>query len=321
MGLAMVVGMQSVLVTGAGGFIGSNLCPVLAASGWQVRAAARQPVEGVSTALIDNLGPHTDWAQALEGITAIVHLAARVHVLQEQQEEPRSHFRRVNVHATRHLAEAAIAAGVRRFVFISTIGVHGISTQHRGFCEDDTPNPLNDYALSKIEAEEALRETAAGSGMEIVILRPPLVYGPGVKANFLHLLEVVAKGMPLPLDSIKNRRDLLYVGNLSDAVLTCLTHPRAAGEAFLVADGQPVSTPCLLRQTAAHMGKRARLLPCPPAWLNYAAQLLKKQATMQRLTGSLEVDITKIRTLLDWHPPYAFDDGLRETVAWYSRRL
>lgn len=305
--MAVVVGEnRRVLVTGAGGFIGRNLCPVLERAGWRVR-----PVT-------ERIGHDTDWGEALAGVDAVVHLAARVHVLREQADEPQERFRHINRDATRHLAEQAAAAGVRRFVFISTIGVHGVKTEGRGFRETDAPNPQNAYALSKREAEDALKKVEADTGLEVVILRPPLVYGPGVKANFRMLLDVVRRGIPLPLASICNKRDMVYVGNLADAVRVCLTHAAAAGEVFLVDDDDTVSTPDLIRRIARAMGKTPRLFPFPVALLRLGGWLSGRGDMVNRLVSSLEVDSAHIRGTLGWTPPYGFDDGLLETVRWYD---
>lgn len=307
---------KRVLVTGAGGFIGRNLCPVLEEHGWHVRRVVRRPL-ALDAVQINDIGPDTDWSEALSGMDAVVHLAARVHVLREQAREPRERFRQVNVDATRRLAQQAAAAGAKRFIFISTIGVHGVKTEGRGFKETDAPNPLNDYALSKLQAEDALRQVAQETGLEVVVIRPPLVYGPGVKANFLMLLGVVRRGLPLPLASIRNKRDMIYVGNLSDAILTCLSHPAAAGETFLVDDGDTVSTPDLIRRIARAMGKHPLLLPFPVGLLRFGGVLLGKCDMVNRLVSSLEVDSAHIRETLDWKPPYAFDDALAATIAWY----
>ncbi len=307
---------KKVLVTGAGGFIGRNLCPMLEERGWYVRRVVRRPLD-VDAVQIKNISPDTDWSEALKGMDAVVHLAARVHVLREQASEPRELFRQVNVDATRHLAEQAAQAGVKRFVFISTIGVHGVKTQGKGFRESDAPHPLNDYALSKLQAEDALRKVARDTGLEVVTIRPPLVYGPGVKANFLMLLKVVCKGFPLPFGSIRNQRDMVYVGNLSDAIALCLTHPAAAGQTFLVDDGDTVSTPDLIRRIARAMDKKPRLFPFPVVVLQLGGHLLGKCDRVNRLVSSLEVDSTCIRKTLSWTPPFTFDEGLAATVESY----
>lgn len=308
---------QKILITGAGGFIGRNLCPMLEREGFSVRRAVRKPLDADSVQIRD-IGADTDWSAALGGMDAVVHLAARVHVLRECASEPSELFRQVNVEATRRLAEQAAAAGVKRFVFVSTIGVHGVKTEGKGFCEADTPHPLNQYALSKLEAEKALKKVAEETGLEVVIIRPPLVYGAGVKANFLMLLSVVKHGLPLPLASIRNKRDMVYVGNLSDAIRACLTHPAAVGQTFVVADGEAVSTPELIRHIAQAMGKKPLLFPFPESLLRFGGWMVGRCDMVHRLVSSLEVDSKKIRETLDWKPPFSFDDGLAATMQWYQ---
>lgn len=311
--------VRSFLVTGAGGFIGSAL--VKALDGHPVRRALRTPS---ATAQADDfvcgdIGPDTDWQPALRDVDCVVHLAARTHVLQENMADPLAAYRCVNVDGTRRLAEQAVAAGVQRFVFLSSIKVNGESTSSRPFSTDDTPAPEDAYGISKLEAENALREIADRSGMEWVILRPPLVYGPGVKGNFLQLLKAVAKGVPLPLASIDNRRSLVYVGNLVDAIIACIREPAAAGRTFLVSDGEDLSTPELIRRLATALGRRPRLLPCPPALLALAARLCGREAAFRRLSGSLAVDISALQQTLHWQPRYSTNQGFSATVQWYYR--
>lgn len=313
----MVAPGSRILVTGANGFIGQHLTALLESGGYAVRRAVRKSDGQPGTVVMGRIDGNSDWREAVRDCSAVVHLAARVHVLREQDSVPLERFRRTNVEASRALAKQAAAAGVKRFIFLSTIGVHGVKTEGGGFREDDALLPVNDYAFSKVEAEMALQDVARETGMELVILRPPLVYGPRVKANFLKLMQAVERGVPLPLSAIHNKRDMLYVGNLCDAALRCLTHPAAAGEAFLVADGQPVSTPELIRGIARVMGKPARLLPFPPALLMLAGRVLGKCDMVYRLIGSLEVDTAKIQQTLDWQPPHRFDDGLKNTVDWF----
>lgn len=312
---------QSVLVTGATGFVGLALVTALRAQQRQVRRALRPTAldNAADDFIVGNIAPDTDWRPALWGIDCVVHLAARTHVLQENAADPVTAYRHINVEATRHLAQQAAAAGVRRFVFLSSIKVNGESTGERPFTANDAPLPLDAYGISKREAEDALRQIGANSGMEIVILRPPLVYGPGVKGNFLRLLQAVARGTPLPLASINNRRSLVYVGNLVDAIITCIDAPAAAGKTFLVSDGEDVSTPALIRKLAAVLNVTPRLLPCPPALLHFGAALLGKRAAAMRLTGSLTVDSTALRQALGWQPRYSLDQGLKATAQWYHQ--
>jgi len=258
----------------------------------------------------------TDWREALHGVHAVVHLAARVHVMRDVAADPLAQYRAVNVDGTLNLARQAAAAGVRRFVFISSIKVNG-EERAAAYTEADTPAPEDAYALSKWEAEQGLRQIAAQTGLEVVILRPPLVYGPGVGANFLALMHAVARGIPLPLGAIDNRRSLIFVGNLADAILCCLEHPAAAGKTFLISDGEDVSTPALVRRMAAALGRPARLVALPIPVLRAAAALVGKSALAIRLLDSLTIDGTAIRHTLGWSPPFTLDEGLRETAAWY----
>lgn len=310
-----------ILVTGSNGFVGSAIVQRLAASeGTEpVVAAARGPglrwPAGVRTVRVDGLSATTDWSNALHGVRSVVHCAARVHVMEERGADPLQTYRDVNVQGTLRLAQQAALAGVRRLVFISSIKVNGESTQAGApFTADDTPAPLDPYGVSKLEAEQGLRTLAARTGMEVVIVRPPLVYGAGVKANFGALLKWVARGVPLPLGAIHNARSMVALDNLVDLVCVCLSHPAAAGQTFLVSDGEDVSTTELLRRAARAMGKSARLVPVPSQLLCVGAALLGRQALAQRLCGSLQVDIQKTRSMLAWAPPITLDQGLRKAV-------
>jgi nucleoside-diphosphate-sugar epimerase len=308
-----------VLVTGAGGFIGGALCESLAAGGYRVRRAARLAQPGGQDAIaVGDIGPATDWRAALEDVRCVVHLAARTHVLRETAADPLAEYRRANVAATARLAEQARAAGVRRLVFMSSIKVNGDSTQ-RPFTEADGPRPEDAYGASKWEAEQALASIAGGA-MELVVLRPPLVYGPRVAGNFRRLLDAVARGVPLPLASVVNRRSLVYVGNLADAVLATLDAPLAAGKTYLVSDGEDVSTPDLVRAVARALGVGARLFPCPVGVLRLAAALTGRRGAAARLTGSLQVDSSAIRRELGWRPSFTLAQGLAGTARWYHSR-
>lgn len=310
-----------ILVTGATGFVGSALANRLMADGacGGVVAALRRLdaslPEGVKHVQVGDLLPNTNWNAALQQVNAVVHCAARVHVMQDSANNPLDAYRHVNVQGTLNLARQAAQAGVRRFVFVSSIKVNGEATlPGKPFSADDEPAPLDPYGLSKMEAEQGLQEISAQTGMEVVIVRPPLVYGPGVKANFASMMRWVAKGVPLPLGAIHNARSMVALDNLVDLLVTCLRHPAATGQTFLVSDGVDVSTTQLLRRTAHAMGKPARLLPVPAVLLEWGAALLGKRDVAQRLCGSLQVDISKTRQLLGWSPPLTLDQGLRKAV-------
>lgn len=314
-----------VLVTGANGFVGRALCDTLRRSGHAVSGAVRQ---GRSTSLpeggrvvdIGSINLVTDWNVALAGCDAVVHLAARVHVMHDKANDPLAKFREVNMEGSLNLARQAAHAGVKRFVFVSSIKVHG-EGRDEPYREADAPAPEDAYAISKWEAEQGLWRIAQETGMEVVVLRPPLVYGPGVKANFRRLLDTVARGWPLPLGAIENRRSLLYLGNFVDAIRVCVEHPAAAGQTFLLDDGRPVSTPELIRAVACAMGRPARLLPVPVGVLAFMGTLLGKRAAAARLTGSLYVDGSFIRSRLGWAAPFTMQQGLDATIAdWRAAR-
>lgn len=314
--------MKKILVTGATGFIGKPLCAKLLADGFQVRAAVwlEEPDAGLPTgieiSLIDSIGPDTDWAQALAGIDTIIHLAARVHVMAEKDTDPLSAYRRVNVAGTERLARLAAASGVKRMVFMSSVKVHGEESLTR-YTEQDTPAPLDPYGVSKFEAEESLKRIATETGLEVVFIRPPLVYGPGVKANYFKLMDIVARGLPLPFGSVNNARSMIYVGNLIDAVALCAKHPQAAGKTYLVSDGEDVSTPDLIRRIAAALNSPERMFPFPSSLMRFAGRIMGKTAAIDRLLGSLVVDDGKIRKDLGWKPPFTMAEGLAETGKWY----
>lgn len=316
---------MKIAVTGANGFVGRAIVRQLAESGHQVLAYARQGVAdapGVEALAAPDLGVLADWGfKPGQNIEVLVHTAARVHVMRDGAADPLVEYRRVNVAGTLALAHQAMAAGVRRFVFLSSVKVNGESTPSgSAFRRDDRHFPDTPYGLSKLEAEQGLAQITAQGGMELVIVRPPLVYGPGVGANFLRLMDVVQHGLPLPFGRIENARSLIYVDNLAAAVAHCCVHPAAAGKTYLVSDGVSVSTPALIRAIAAAMGRPARLLPVPPRWMQAAAAVLGKREEADRILGSLVVDDTPLRDELDWRPPHSFEAGLRATVAWYLAR-
>lgn len=312
---------MNLLITGASGFVGCAVTERLLADGHTVRGAVRQDnlqvrlSAEVEQVIIGELAPDTVWGKALYGIDAVIHLAARVHLMDDPADDPLAAFRLVNVEGTRQLALEAVKAGVKRLVFVSSVKVHGEETLIP-YDEDSLCNP-DPYGVSKIEAEQVLRRIEAETGLEVVIVRPPLVYGPGVKANFLRMMQTIQRSIPLPLASIKNRRSLLYVGNLADALAVCATHTNAAGQTYLVSDGIDVSTPELIRSVAAAMGVPARLFPMPVTVIQLFGTLTGKKTAVQRLAGSLAVDSSKIRRELDWKPPFTLEEGLKETAEWY----
>ena len=322
-----------VLVTGATGFVGAALLSRLSSDSIPCVAAVRRQgamrFEGVTQVATGDISPQTDWRQALRGVDAVVHLAARVHVMRDAAADPLAEFRRVNVQGTLNLARQAAAAGARRFVFLSSVKVNGEETlaPHPGplprgarekerekFSADDEPAPQDPYGISKMEAEAGLRDLAAQTGMEVVIIRPPLVYGPGVKANFASMMRWLQRGVPLPLGAIHNQRSLVALDNLVDLITVCLCHPAAANQTFMASDGADLSTAELIRRTARAMNVPARLVPVPVWLLEAGAALLGKRDMAQRLCGNLQVDISKTRQLLGWTPPMSVDDGLKKAV-------
>jgi UDP-N-acetyl-alpha-D-quinovosamine dehydrogenase len=303
-----------VLITGPSGFIGSALSAELTSLGHEVIPAVRRASGLRSEVLVGDIGPNTDWTGALERVDAVVHLAARVHIMHDTATDPLQAFRDVNTVGTLSLAVQAAGANVKRLIYLSTIKVNGEGS-FSPYRETDVPSPRDPYAISKYEAEQGLLELAAKGGLEVVILRPPLVYGPGVGGNFRALMNAVRDGIPLPFGGVHNQRSLLFLGSLVDAIRVCLDHPAAANKTYVISDGEDISTPDLIRRLARAMNRPARLLPVPRVLLAMTGRLFGKHQAMTKLLGSLTVDNSAIARDLGWNPPYNLDDGLRITVS------
>lgn len=300
-----------VLVTGASGFVGRHVAPALAREGWSVRRAVRSPDGVDDEVVIETIGPETDWRAALDGVDAVVHLAARVH--HKHEEHADEIYRNVNIAGTLHLARCAAAAGVRQFIFVSTVLVHGRSNEGRApFSEDDVLTPRGLYGMSKAAAEDGLRTLARDKDMNISVIRPPLVYGAGAKGNFALLTRAVDRGLPLPFAAIRNHRAFLAVQNLSSFILHRLSHPDPASnfETFLVADREQVSTPEFIERLARASGKSPRLFGISPTLLGTLLRVTGRQDTRDSLIGSLELDISKA-IATGWQPQVSLDEGLR----------
>lgn len=311
---------SAVLVTGANGFVGRALAATLSASGvptrcaYRTREAAAQAPAGASGCVVGEIGRTTRWAETLIGVDTIVHLAARVHMMADSAADGLAEYRRVNLVGTVALARAAVASNVRRFVFVSSVKVNGDATNDRPFRECDEVAPAGAYGLSKWEAEQELRELARSTGLEVVIVRPPLVYGPGVRANFRRLVRLVGRGIPLPFGLVDNRRSMIALDNLVNVLVRCSVHPAAPGQTFLVSDGEDLSTPALIRRIAQTIGVPARLLPVPPPILRAVGRVIGRGPEFDRVLGSLQVDSDHARKTLDWSPPVSVDQGLRSAV-------
>jgi nucleoside-diphosphate-sugar epimerase len=296
------------------------------AEGWNVRGTIRSAskkallLHEIDTVEIKSIGSSTDWDAALDGIDTVVHLAARVHVIDENAADPMADYRNTNVAGTRRLAQIAEAKEVRRFIYISSIKVNG-EGKAVAYTAEDRPAPVDPYGISKLEAEQELLSIAGTTGLEVVILRPPLVYGPGVKANFLQLIKLIDRGIPLPLARVKNQRSFIYLENLVDAFIVCIIHPEAAGKTFLLSDGIEISTPELIQKVSVALGKPSRLFPCPPDFLRLLGRIIGKNRTVSRLLDSLIVDTSKIQSELGWNPPFSMEEGLQETVKWYQQAV
>ncbi|MGR8952998.1 MAG: UDP-glucose 4-epimerase family protein, partial [Gammaproteobacteria bacterium] len=304
-----------VMVTGATGFIGSALCSKLTNSGFNLVKAVRTGCASDGVVVVGDIDGNTDWSDALQGVDTVIHCAARVHIMRADRENSLQAFRRVNTEGSLNLGRQAAKAGVRRFIYLSSIKVNGEETSAgQRFTTEQAPAPIDPYGISKREAEDALREIARSSGMEVVIIRPPLVYGPGVKGNFQTMMQWLAKGIPLPFASIKNKRSLVALDNLIDLIMICIHHPAAVNQTFLVSDDEDLSTPELLKKAAFALGKTVWLMPFPIWMLYLVASMLGRHSDMRKLCESLQVDITKTRALLNWEPPIKMDQALCQTA-------
>ena len=312
----------AVLITGANGFIGNALCEALLCSGHVVRGALRSAYSGITAVesqVVGEINGCTDWSEALRNIDVVIHLAARVHVMDDQSADPLAEFRRINVDGSLNLAKQAAWAGVKRLIYLSSVKVNGEYTlAGHPFKESDIANPQDAYGLSKFEAEQGLLLIAQETGLEVVIIRPPLVYGQGVKANFASMMRAVNRGLPLPLGAIHNNRSFVYVENLVDLIATCIQHPAAANQVFLVSDGCDLSTTKLLKGCATALGVKSRLWLVPQGFIEGLAVLVGKRDLAQRLCGNLQVDISKARALLGWTPPISVADGLQATALGFK---
>lgn len=306
---------MNVLLTGASGFLGRGLVAQLRkhkAIDLTLALRSLSLDSGLQTHVVGEISADTDWLQAVIGQQVVIHTAARAHIMKDEVADPLMEYRRVNVEGTLSLARQAAAAGVKRFIFISSIKVNGESTAFgKPFLASDVPASEDFYGLSKLEAEQGLLQLADETGMEVVIIRPPLVYGRGVKGNFASMVKLIEKGMPLPLGAIHNKRSLVGIDNLVDLIIRCIDHPAAANRVLLAGDGEDLSTTELLRAVGKAMGKPVLLIPLPVALLQWGASVLGKRAMAQRLLGSLQVDISQTCELLGWKPPYTVEEGLR----------
>jgi UDP-4-keto-D-QuiNAc 4-reductase len=322
---------MKLLVTGANGFIGSALCQAGRSRGISILGAIRSinqvndlpfHVEPLVVDTLVNLAQHQ---AILSQVDCIVHLAARAHMMRDSVDDPLAAFRAVNTNATCDLARAASERGVRRFIYISSIKVNGEGQPDcpaqgaKTYTELSKPDPKDPYGVSKWEAEQLLAQIAMETGLEIVVLRPPLVYGPQVKANFLQLMRLVKLGIPLPFGQVNNLRSMIFVDNLVNAIFTCVFHPAAVGQTFLVSDGVEISTPALIRHLAAALDRPTCLLPLSTRWLRLIGQMTGKSTAIDRLLGSLTIDISHIHRVLNWHPPFSLEQGLEETAEWYLK--
>jgi nucleoside-diphosphate-sugar epimerase len=318
--------MLNILITGSNGFVGGRLCRIVAEKGYSVRAVARhtkEPDQNVflDTVVVNDIGTSTDWSAVLKDIDVIIHLAARVHVMKESLKDPLAEYRRINVEGTRHLALMAARSGVKRFVYVSTVKVNGESTGEKPFSEKDIPSPQDAYSISKLEAEEALHEISSQTGLEIVIIRPPLVYGPGVKGNMLTLMRYIDRGYPLPFGGINNKRSFISLDNLADILIMAATKAECAGKTFVVSDGEDLSTSELIQRIAGAMNRKPHLIKIPEkAFVFFGAMIPALRPLVGRLTASLVIDSTLFRRVTGWRPVQTVNAGMKAMVSEYLLR-
>jgi len=308
---------MKVMVTGASGFLGQKLCPILEDAGFEIvpvfRARQLEPGKGIPNAIfVKSIDATTDWTNKLIDVEVVIHLAARAHVMHDHETDVLSNYRKINVEGTRNLAKQAAESGVKRLVYLSSIKVNGEETNDQPFSADQAPNPEDSYAISKMEAEAALRKIQKTTNMEVVIIRPPLVYGPGVKGNLLALVNMIKKGVPLPLGTVDNRRDLVSIYNLCDLIRVCILHPAAPGDTLLVSDNESISTTEMIRYIAKGLNRNARCFPVPIWALKYLAGLFGKKAKVEKLTGNLQIDMSPTQQVLDWNPPLTVAESFRK---------
>jgi nucleoside-diphosphate-sugar epimerase len=317
--------MKKGLLTGASGFLGKHLAGVLIESGFDIKPVLRKKNElnsDLNSMVVKGIDSHTDWSTDLDGLDFVIHCAARVHVTDETVEDPLEAFREVNVQGTLALAKAAAKSGIKRFIFISSIKVNGESTTNRSpYKSTDGPSPNDPYGVTKAEAEKGLKLIAVETGIEVVIIRPPLVYGPDVKANFAAMLKLASTGIPLPFGCInENKRSMVYIGNLISLIVECINNPNAVNQIFLVSDDNDLSTKEFVKGLSAGLGKSGLMLPVPKLFFSVAGKVLGKSAIIDRLCGSLQVDISHTKDTLNWHPPYSVEQGFAATAKYFKNQ-
>ncbi len=318
--------MSKVLITGASGFIGQSLCKILIEAGYEVTACIRKNSQvisnkNISIVRIDSLNQNNGWDSILKNVSIVIHLAARVHIMNKEDETSALElFRESNLNGTKNLALQAVNNQVKRFIYLSTIKVNGEQSD-RPFHSDDLSSPRDPYAISKWEAEQVLKQIAQENKMEVVVIRPPLVYGPGVKGNFLRLIKLVDYCLPIPLESVKNKRSMVNIDNLCDLIKVCIEHPKAKGEVFLVSDSRNLSTPELIRIIAKCQQRPLFLFPLPLWILHFVAKLVGKNQEINRLCGSLQVNIHKNKQILNWTPRYSIEEGVQKTIAHQKNQI